>query len=405
MSRYSLNLRPKYGRDEPTGGEGVARGIVTALDEIQKYRDADRTEQNTMAAAGATRLPPGPNDSVGGRVRSIGKAIGGLFGRGDEAPVVAPAGTPGATPPFAPTQPRQPITGTGGIVPPRIDPATLGGMAGNPRPQTMAPGLAQPAPDLVPAAGMTPHMPATAATNAVRPSISAALNEEIKPYTYEGVHGAKYQVDPLYGARVKAAGEDFGDERKIQALVDAGMDPKEARARVLNNVVRYDEQFGQQSRSRGAISPEEWTRRQDKLQADRKELEQMRQQGKETSREYQQKALQLRQDELEARRDAAANNLQFRAGTEEVRSNKEPGPFEKDPNEPPGAASERARGRAKGRQMQQAAVTDAQRRANGGTGEAVKARARARAQQLQRQGMDRAKIAETLRAEGYRVEQ
>lgn len=402
MSRYSLNLRSKYGRDEPTAGEGVARGIGTALDEVLKYKEAGREERNAMGAAGATPLPTDPSQTPMGRLRGIGSAIGGLFGRGGDAPVVPGAPPLQPTGTFAPVQPRGALPqGVGpGIVPPRLDRSTIEGMAGNAPVQPMAAGV-------TPSAAPMPT-PATEQVRAARPSISSALESTIHPYTYEGVHGAKYEVDPLYGARVKAAAGqmqvDAKQDEQIQALVDGGMDPKEARARVLNNVVKYDDVFGQQSRGGGRMTQAEWNQRQEKMQADRVALEKLKQQGKLTPSQYQAESLRLRQEENAARAQATANNLEFRAGTAIVSANKEPSLLEKDPNEPESAPTTRARARATGTRMQQNAVTDAQRRANAGTDPATKARAASRAQALKRQGKSNDEIRTIMQSEGYNVQ-
>lgn len=88
----------------------------------------------------------------------------------------------------------------------------------------------------------------------------------VRPYTVKGPEGMTGTIDPLYGARVSSAGkmmdyafergarqdeENQSNEEKIQSLVDAGMPEDQARAKVLNNVVSYDEQFGRRTATSG----------------------------------------------------------------------------------------------------------------------------------------------------------
>lgn len=270
MGRYSLNLRSKYGEREPVGTEQLQAGIGGALDDVLRAHEQSRQEANTMAAAGGTRLPDDPANSVMGRLRGIGASIQGALGRGPQAPA-----------PVIPSQGETNASIASGVAMPR------------------APAMNVAAP------GLTPSYPAERPTTqgrAARPSIGAA----IQPYVYEGATGARYSVDPLHGARVAEAGKSLGEDDKIQALIDAGMPAAEARARVLNNVVRYDETFGQQTRGRaGGVSQKDWESRENLRQQHRKEIEAMHASGRMTSTQLQQERLRLQTEELEDRRAQA----------------------------------------------------------------------------------------------------
>lgn len=398
MSRYSLNLRSKYRPDEPTTGGGIAAGIQTALDEVQKYREADREEQNAMAAAGARRTKAPP--TVGERVRGIGRAIGGLLGRDeDRDPNDADDRVPlRSTGTFAPVTPQVTPPGVGpGIVPALTPAVRLPATTPLDDASAVARGVA--GANAGPVGTPAPPMPATNAVAATRPSIANALQSEIEPYTYKGVHGAEYSVDPLYGARVKAAGGEFDEQRKIQSLIDAGMDPKEARARVLNNVVKYDDTFGQQSRAGTRISNEEWDRRQAKLQADREALERLKQSGHITSQDYARRRLELQEQE------AADRRLRGDVQTETTIAGAIDRTIPKDPiarsTETEAEKADRERRERDRDKHINSAVDAAARQRNA---HATRDQAAARAKALKNQGLSDDEIRSRMKSEGYNIQ-
>lgn len=78
MGRFNLRLRPVYADDEPTTGEGIARGVQMGLDWYAGRREAARAEGNEVLARGGERLPDEPVGGVRGRIQ---RGIGGLIRR------------------------------------------------------------------------------------------------------------------------------------------------------------------------------------------------------------------------------------------------------------------------------------------------------------------------------------
>lgn len=333
MPRYGLSLRPIYDPNEQPWQQSLASGIGSAIDEWQRKRELERQEGNQVRAMGGVETPRAPQPSPMDRLRGIGGAIGRIFsgpsieGRQRDG---MPAGTmtpPPEVPPVAGVPAREPF-GT--------DPFSLG--SSGPLSRIVPPRPPSDAPAINPALmGGDQRAGATRGSAGFdeRPRIGAA----IQPYDYEGVRGRHYAIDPLYGARVQAEGrmmtDRVEDERKIQSLVDAGMDPKEARARVLNNVVRYDETFGQQRASRGGLTFEQRQSLQREHDAEMLKRAKLAAAGRGNTAEARQNALRLRELELQLSADrfeaqglesaATATERTVPRGTDRIVEESQPG--------------------------------------------------------------------------------
>lgn len=331
MGRYSLNLRPIYGPNEPTGGELISRGIGGALEDYMNVQNARRTERNQVGAAGGTILPDDPENSIGGRFRKIKRGIGALLGRNGGAPGQAPPPNQGTDigasqggytdyGGFTHQIPRMPNSASdptyGGPMtgqspygdreamdenPNMMNRPSAGwderipaNVTGNPMargPSSMPPvngtqggqqRYVNEADQLYPKQGPPSGAPAAnqyggaggggGGNSRIGQAIGGSLGDN-ETYTYEGSGGMRARMPNVIGqahmqADAKSMLSDIEDEKKIKALVDAGMDPREARARVLNNVVRYDETFGQQrggANGRGGMTQSERLEIQDRM--------------------------------------------------------------------------------------------------------------------------------------------
>lgn len=384
MGRYSLALRPKYGADEKTRGEQMESGIGNAIGELLKYQEAGRQERNTMGAAGATRTADAPG--VMDRLRSIGDRL---------------RGTPQRTPSFNPAadDPR-----AGGAVPPtEIAPprpsisAALNGAATAGRTFDPAPAAS--------AVGANPMATAPVAVASARPSIGRALDaSDDTSYEYEGVHGDRYRVDPQHESRQKLAVQHSEEQRKIQSLIDAGMPEGEARARVLNNVVRYDETFGQYRRpvsSSASRDPEVqqrmWKEREEIRQKNKVEFDRLHAAGRMSSQELQKRRLELEEEAAADRREMNAQRSE-REGVKTdiaIASGIDRGI----PKDPIARATETDAEKAS--RQRKEAERDARFRNAGTTADRIRGQRRAR--QLQKEGKSRDEIARILRSEGIKV--
>lgn len=379
MGRYSLNLRDKYGRGEPVGGELIQRGIGDALDIWVREDEARRNERNEIARQGgvAVGTPPTAMD----RIRGIGGAIkrnlrrtpnfngdvtqtGALTGTSNARDGVEPSTPPSVLPPpaFTPSRAGERITPSfqfgdatmpgmtvnRGIPTQRIedlrgevDPADMrrrlddaihrnGGYSDDS--QDSGHGM-----QVIPPKAMTSiaTQPPPAANGAPQPSsnIGTALKT-----VYEGRNGQKYEIDPLRNKRAEIALDDEAarsregraqsmklaeQERQIQAAVAAGMPEPEARARVTNNLMRYDQEFGQ--RSRGTMTQAERLEIENIRTARAKEANDLRLKianlsaaGRQNSEEYRQAMLALATADLALKTaDARADNFDRTASAAE----------------------------------------------------------------------------------------
>lgn len=270
MARF--HLRSIYDENEPTVGEGIMRGVQGGLDWYAQRRETARQEGNTIGAAGGEKLPDAPRPSIRDRLRTLihPSEWGNMGGMGQ--PPLRPTGT------FAPTSyPGE------GHMPGDFAPESYPGEGQQPGPAGVNGGIAaalgsyrgagdlsrvvQPTPPVgalppTPRLGigvpqMTPAPPVDAPTLATDSPSSPARRE--RTFEYQGSDGARYRV-PQTGERERENQmleyenrATYADRlshqhqaEQISALVAGGMDPAEARARVLNNVVRYDDTFGQQ---------------------------------------------------------------------------------------------------------------------------------------------------------------
>jgi hypothetical protein len=416
MSRYSLNLRPIYGADEEPGTVTAARGIGSALQQYLARSEANRQERNAVAARGGVPIDD-PNNSVSGRFGAFKRRVRGIFGQDDPTFTPPPVGDTNAaiSRGIQPTGSFVTDTGTRGSAGwnERL-PTVTGTQGSNPvaRPRiaaSMEEAMRGTADDNTPIGAGTPRgaLPQMeqGAQRAISASTRRGIASAIQPYTYETASGDKYQIDPVHEERVKDALKSEHEEQQIQALVDAGMPEATARAKVLNNVVRYDETFGQRyGRGAGGLTFEQRKSLQDASIAARRALADMQARGRESTAEYRQKLIELRETDQRLREDAAADRAANADVTNETKIAGQYGA-----QQPKGiaamtqtpeqkAASDRA-GREQGKHLG-AAVSAQQRRVNArAPREAVAARARA----LQQAGTPRAEIAAKLRAEGYRV--
>ncbi|HTJ62146.1 MAG TPA: hypothetical protein VL333_13225 [Candidatus Saccharimonadales bacterium] len=291
MSRYSLNLRPIYDPGEADHYQNATRAIGAGLQMYNAKLDADRAEQNQMAQIGATPVESrqvGPMD----RLRSIGSAIKKRLrlGNGAEPNAVATdydndAGNEGdfdmddmsgriARMNAVGTSAMQPSQQGNAPTAPPVQIDAKGRVAGTNRFPSITD--LQPTAPFVPTDRQPAVNPALGVAQQATPGTPApgpsgrpqTIGDAIKPYLYHGRNGQDYQVDPMYQARIGVAGHELEadaqerrtiatEQRKrgeqtqsqteaIQALIDAGMKPGEARARVLTNTVKYDEVYGPQ---------------------------------------------------------------------------------------------------------------------------------------------------------------
>jgi hypothetical protein len=273
-----MNLRSRYG-DLPTRGEALQSGISGAINLHEQELEQDRLEANQMGAQGARRLPNAPNPGMMGRIRGIGAAIQrGIYGDDPNDPNVATSerrdgvapilpgdlGTPrpSTRQPWDERMPDGSIPGLGGFggfrMPPRptTPQVTLRGQTPEPLPRpTYGEG------DLVfPPAGGAPVPDAARGPQAPQ-TITDALAPDT--YEYQGRRGARYEVDrhragrEAYGLKgaestqeheIDQRFKDAHEQRVYEALAEAKRNPTPdnvAKARVLTNTVRYDEEYGQ----------------------------------------------------------------------------------------------------------------------------------------------------------------
>lgn len=361
--RYGLNLRPLYGRDEQNPGDAFASGISSAI----KQHMLEGEQDSQRRAAGQVKVKEtGIRDRIGGVVQKVR----GVFGAPD----------------VQPTQPFNPNAMIAAGVP---MPAP-GPMAG-----ATAPGLTP---------SYAPPPPAQHGLDAARPSIGAA----IQPYEDQDTHGNTWKVDPLYGARVADAGRSIGDQDKIDALVRAGMPAAEAEARVKNNVVRYDETFGEGPRAGrgGGLTFEQRKKLQDDAIASRNRIAELTRGGRQNTEEYRQEMLKLRKHEADLReQEMGERGSRADVAQETTIAGAIDRTIPKDPITQATATEQQKADYAKRGTQRDAHLKNAeqglQQRKNA---KASREQVQARAQALQRQGKTREQIAAQLRAEGYKVQ-
>lgn len=170
MPRYSLQLIPRYDPNEPTGIDLIGRGIGDAIQAWADHEDTSRQERNAMAAAGAQKLPDVPRPTIADRWHHRPTWLGG------EGPAKPTPETP--------------------ILPPGPTAASMDAS------QLVAPPVVRPTP------GFNPNAPAPL-SGTRGPVPSAKIADAIDPYVVEGVHGARYEIDPLHAARIEAAGKQL----------------------------------------------------------------------------------------------------------------------------------------------------------------------------------------------------
>lgn len=391
MGRYSLNLRPIYGADEQNPGDQFASGISAA---IRQHMQEGQEDSARRAQGQVLTKETGIADRIGGVVRKVR----GVFGpEGGAGPALQPTGTFAAPPAQTPSLPGTPL----GI---SARPNAFAGMLPSITSEA-AQGPITPAASGN-AAAMTPALPAPAqhALAASRPSIGAA----IQPYEDHDTHGNTWAVDPLYQAKLADQGKGVGDEAKIAALTAAGMPEAEARARVLNNVVRYDETFGEGPRGgRGSsLTFEQRKKLQDDAIASRQKIADMTRSGRQNTEEYRQEMLKLRRHEadlreqgMQAREDRANISADVSIGNAIDHA------IPKDPIATATATDQqRADWQKKGAQRDAHLKSASDALSHRKNATASREQVAARAQQLQKQGMSRGQIAAQLRQEGYRVQ-
>ncbi|MGH3428470.1 MAG: hypothetical protein ACRDQZ_13035 [Mycobacteriales bacterium] len=417
MPRYSLNLRPIYDQaDMVPWQQSLSQGIGAAIGQYANRQARQRAEENQAAQAGGTPLPAAPQPGVMDRIRGIGSSISRML-HGDQTPGVDPTTqpAPNASMPLTPNvaPPALPAVRTEGAY---TDPGfTRRPMLAPDQGFNVTPGT--PVPALA-----APRRSATAAMNGPAPMTPAArpnaqpttIGQAIKPYTYHGEFG-DYSVDPLYGARVQAEAKDMvghqHEEEQIQSLVNAGMDPTIARAKVLNNVVRYDEQFGMKGRGGSSLTFAQRQQLQDENNKIRLTIANLANAGRQNTAEYRQWLMreretsdQLRADENAARgysgEAAAVERTIPQPGVNDVIARSQPGG---------GAAIDAAAARAAGLRGQARALRAGNQARTAGTAPAPAAgtftpdQTRSRALELKKQGYGKSAIYEMMKREGYNI--
>lgn len=222
MGRF--NIRPRYGANEPTGGERISGSISDAIGMYMNEQESRRTEENAMRAGGGTPVgsPPGMRDRWNGVKNSVSR----VFGRGGPTTAFTDE-----TRPTAP-QPSQPSLDIGprGVTPPP--------MAGR-RSVTPIGSHTQPSAPMG-----TPAQPSS--------SIGAAIGRSLDPtdlsYEQTARGGQRYRFDPMRGEKAKLALVDqrkhTDEQEEIDALTSTGQwTPAQAAARVRGKLA-YGEEFG-----------------------------------------------------------------------------------------------------------------------------------------------------------------
>jgi hypothetical protein len=259
-------IRSIYDPNEPTVGEGIARGIQGGLDWYAARRETARQEGNTVGAQGGVRLPDQPRPSIGQRIRGIGRAIG----------EVVHGSTPGMQPTWHPTGTfvdRQPPPDQPG------DFAQSGDQDGDYDPgdsdrdgdvrsgSVVADMLGRVVRPTGPVDALPPSPRPAPALGRAQPAMASAgptapLSEGERSFIYEGSDGARYRM-PQTGERERVNAEQEYERRtrfletlrrqreqeQIDALIAGGVDPEDARAEVLTGTTRYDDRYGQNSRA------------------------------------------------------------------------------------------------------------------------------------------------------------
>lgn len=267
MGRFNLAVRPVYRDDEPTGGERIQQGLQGGLDWYAARRETARGEANTVGAAGGRKLPDEAKPGIRQRIGGIGQRLGEIVhGR---APGLPDVGGLQPTGPFVARQQGRP-----GAMPmdEQLDPygnaddmvtdAIMQGRGGAPNPALGPARMVPPTPPqgaLTPSPRMMPGGPRMGVGGMpASPSMSPGMSPSpARTFEYQGSDGARYEM-PQTGERERVnRNEELGyqtslkeglskqhEEESISALVNAGMPEDEARARVLTNTVKYDEEYG-----------------------------------------------------------------------------------------------------------------------------------------------------------------
>lgn len=258
MGRYSLNLRkPWQNPAYDTAADTIGSALSSYATKHQQDEDADREEQNKIAAIGGTPIAGAPQpsgiDRIKGIGRGIGSALGGLLHRGGDEQTQTPPVPAGGTarPQYGFTDETTPDDG------------------GRPVPQLVHSQGAMLDHALANSSNSPTPSPVQSGAPAAAPK---TVGEGLAHYTIQGRNGTKYDVDPMFQTRQQIAGREMeadaadrrttardiaGETRKqatldasqkaqMKALTDSGMPEPEARARVLTNTVKYDDVYGPQ---------------------------------------------------------------------------------------------------------------------------------------------------------------
>lgn len=416
MGRYSLNLRPVYGRDEPTFGEQLSRGIQFGLDTYEKRREAERGEQNEVLSRGGTRLPDAAPSGIEGAVRRGARGIGDLLGRAiGRRPSLEPTGTfvesrpsePGRFPmderlPQTP-DPDQIVTDAilRRVVPPA---APQGALPPTPRGSVQGPSIAP-----------NPGLPAL--------NTAGTQNYGERSFDYQGIGNRRYTM-PQTGERertnrmleygqqtaIKEGAHTREQEDEIAALTAAGMPANEARARVLTNTVRYDEEYGpQRSHSLTYEERSKLSAEHDQRMAEiRARLARLTGAGRGNSPEamdLRRRALELNERKFAASGERGAASTETAIGSQEQRAVK-PDPYgmlsdeEKAANAVRQRQADETRGRAREHAGNAATIA---RGANAPSGTPTLQTARAEEARLISAGMTREQARKSMKAKGWPI--
>lgn len=470
MGRYDLRLRPIYDEGELTGPEQLSQGIGRFLGDYAQRQEVGRQERNRIQDAGGTILPDDPANTPSGRWGRVKRGIGRLLGHGtpDDPGAIGSNERDGLPPGYmqaggftlpvprvpsmpaqvaqqSPMQQQQPYSGMPGTTPPIMPSSGRPGTGWDER----IPAGYPPAPGRVPIGpervdesnilhprptGPTPQYPQQRQQPQQQRGIGSMLGQAAEPsrdpnadtYVYEGAGGVRGRLPNAQGrARVamdqKIAEETAvtnardriqsqSDEAAIQSLIDAGMDPNVARAKVLNKVVRYDETFGQGKtggRGGNAMSQADRLEIQDRLDKRAAQTRQLQLQLAGIRSGDSGQRMKIQQQLAQMRAEQAADIAVLHSQQSEANvTESEAARIAADPvasNTPSGKATiADARARADEARRQAAAARG--KVAAGPSGPAGKPDAATRAKQLNTQGKSRQDIYNIMKSEGYDVQ-
>ncbi len=314
MGRFNLRLRSIYDENEPTTGEGIARGIQGGLDWYAQRRETARQEGNVVRGAGGVKLPDQAQPGIGERIRGVGRRIGEVIhGRPAGGPDLHPTGPFVMDPGGFDGSPRQP--GPGGFTelgfgipsPADVNASIVRGV--NPQSVVQPREAVGALPPEQIRGSLTPNL---AVPNGL-PAIQAAAPE--RTFEYEGSDNARYRM-PQVGERERS--NKMLDYERQTAIKEAADDRNDQRTadRSLEHDQRMVDYYDRRDRTRG----EQQQAHDQRMATINARLAQLRGTGKGNSPE----ALSLRREALDLARqkerriaEQGASGLEARAAATE----------------------------------------------------------------------------------------